>query len=110
MESIIVKYLGALADKLGLFPKTHFRERGVMSAVYAIHLLLEKIYGTWQQITIGPKVVSLLLLDIMGAFNFISHKQLLHNLRKRRINIKTVNWLGSFISNHEITLRFDRYI
>ena len=53
-----------------------------MSAEQAIHLLLEKIYSAWQLIAVEPKVASLLLLDVTGAFNFVSHERLLHNLRK----------------------------
>ena len=109
LKSILAKRLGYLADIFGLLPKTHFEGRAAMSAEQAIHLLLEKIYSAWQLIAVEPKVASLLLLDVTGAFNFVSHERLLHNLRKRRIDPKVVNWIESFISGRETTLRLDDY-
>lgn len=39
------------------------------------------------------KVASLLLLDVFGAFDNVSNIRLLHNLRKRRVDERTVKWI-----------------
>ncbi len=49
---------------------------------HAIHMLLEQIQGVWDSHT---PVASLLMLDVSGAFDNVSHRRLLHNLKKRRI-------------------------
>jgi hypothetical protein len=39
----------------------------------------------------------LLLLDVSGAFDNVSHERLLHNLRTRRVDEKLVLWIASFL-------------
>jgi hypothetical protein len=50
-----------------------------------------------------------LLLDVSGAFDNVSHPRLLHNLRKRKIDIKMVKWVGSFLSDRTTTLALPEY-
>ena len=42
---------------------------------------------------------SALILDVIGVFDNVFYKRLLHNLRKRPIDPKIVDWISSFISN-----------
>jgi len=52
----------------------------------ALETLTDTVYTTWNHGKGGKgKVVSLLSLDIAGAFDNISYERLLHNLRKKRI-------------------------
>ncbi|KAI3053336.1 hypothetical protein CBS147353_11489 [Aspergillus niger] len=76
--------------------------RGV-STEQAIHLLLERIHTTWK---IAPShIASALFLDVSGAFDHVSHKRLLHNLRKRGIDRDTVRRIASFLSERTTTIR-----
>ena len=43
--------------------------------------------------------MSLLIIDISAAYLNTSHKLLLHNLRKRKINHKVIKWVVSFLTN-----------
>jgi hypothetical protein len=52
-------------------------------------------------------VASLLLLDVSGAYNNVSHQRLLHNLKKRRLDTPIVRWICSFFTNRTTTLSFD---
>ena len=45
------------------------------------------------------------MLDVTGAFDNVSHEKLLHNLRKRRIDPKIVDWISSFISNRSTVIK-----
>lgn len=65
-----------------------------MSTEQAVHTLLERIHGAWESDT---PVTTLLMLDVSGAFDNVSHKRLLHNLRKRQLPLKIVNWIGDFL-------------
>lgn len=95
MDAIIAKLLSYLIEKHQLLPGTHMRGRKLKSTEHALHTIIEKIYETWNE---PPgKVASLLLLDVSGAFDNVSHARLLHNLRKRRIDEKTVLWITSFL-------------
>lgn len=54
-------------------------------------------------------MASLLLLDVSGAFDNVSHARLLHNLRKRKINERTVRWIASFLANRSTVISFDAF-
>ena len=55
-------------------------QRGISSEL-AVHTLVKRIYIAWKT----GQIISGLLLDVIGAFNNVSHLRQLHNLRKRRI-------------------------
>jgi hypothetical protein len=50
-----------------------------------------------------------LLLDVSGAFDNVSHARLLHDLRKRRVDEKTVKWIASFLSNRHTSIAIDGF-
>jgi len=54
-------------------------------------------------------VASLLLLDVSGAFDNVSHKRLLHNLRKRKVDEHTVRWIASFLSDRHTHILVDGF-
>lgn len=64
--------------------------------------MLEKIQAGWET---KKAVVSLLSLDVSGAFDNMSHPRLLHNLRKRRVGGAILGWIKSFLSNRKTILR-----
>ena len=91
-----------------LLPPTHIGGRKARSTEHAIHLLIERIYEAWNRA--DGEVASLLLLDVSGAFDNVSHERLLlHNLRKRKIDEKTVTWIASFLKNRRTRIMIDGY-
>ena len=95
MEAVIGNRLMWLAEKFELLPASHIGGRKMTSTEDAIHSLLAQIHKAWDQ----KQVASLLLLDVSGAFDNVSHPRLLHNLRKRRIDPVTIKWISSFLSD-----------
>ena len=81
-----------------MLPPTHMGARKHQSSEHALHAVTAKIYEQWNNGKDG-QVASLLLLDVSGAFDNISHKRLLHNLRKRKVDENTVRWIASFLSD-----------
>jgi exonuclease III len=95
MDAIMADRLSYVAETHYLLPSTHMGGRKLRSTEHAIHHIIDKIYEAWNR---GRgQVASLLLLGVSGAFDNVSHKRLLHNLRKRRIDEKTVRWIASFL-------------
>ncbi len=45
------------------------------------------------------------MLDVTGAFDNVLHERLLHNRKKRHINLNIVNWISSFISNRSTIIK-----
>jgi len=82
LESVIARRLSYMAETHQLLPKTLLGGQRMIFTEHTIHMLLEQIQGVWDSHT---SVASLLMLDVSGAFDNVSHRRLLHNLKKRRI-------------------------
>jgi ribonuclease HI len=105
LEAVVANRLTYLADTFQLLPKEHIGGRKLASTDHAIHLLLQRIYHAWSE----GKMASLLLLDVSGAFDNVSHPRLLHNLRKRRVDSTLVRWIDSFLRDRSTTLKLQEY-
>lgn len=93
LEKIIVRRLSEMVVRFCLLPE----------AENALYWLLERInVGQYGKIERG--VVSVLSLDVSGAFNNVSHPRLIHNLKKRRIDPQVVKWVESFLGDRRTTI------
>lgn len=88
MDAIIARRLSYLVEVHNILSNTHIGGRKLRSTEHALHLVIERIYKAWN--TGRGQVASLMLLDVSGAFNNVSHERLLHNLRTRRVDEKLV--------------------
>lgn len=100
LEAVVGTRLMFLAEKFNLLPFSHVGGRKMASTEHAIHSLLTRIHQAWDR----GQVASLLLLDVSGAYDNVSHPRLLHNLRKRKIDATTANWIASFLNDRTTTL------
>lgn len=91
----------SLAEQYHLLPRTHTGGRKATSCDHAIHLLTDEIHTAWRQ----GKVATLLMLDVSGAFDNVSHKRLMHNLRRRHIDPSIVGWVESYLTNRTTQIR-----
>jgi hypothetical protein len=66
-------------EAYNLLPEFYIGGRKSRSTDHTIYIILETIHEAWDK----GKVASLLLLDVSGAYNNVSHQRLLHNLKKR---------------------------
>ena len=72
-----------LAERFKLLPETQMGARKNRSTESALELLTEQVHTIWGQ---GKnKVATLLSMDVAGAFDTVSHRRLLHNMRARKI-------------------------
>jgi len=71
MDKVLIKRILFIADAYGLLLRTYIGGRVAAGYKHAIYLLLKKIYATWQ--TGDEDVVSLLILNVSGAFNNVLH-------------------------------------
>jgi YD repeat-containing protein len=107
MDSIIAKRISYVTEVYQLLPSTHIGGRKGRSTDHALHVIIEKIFEAWN--SPESQVASLLLLDVSGAFDNVSHIRLLHNLRKRRIDERTVKWIASFLADRSTVISFDAF-
>ena len=95
-----------MAETHQLLPRTLLEERKGISTEHAVHTLMEIIQGAWNSDT---PVTSLLMLDVSGAFDNVSHQRLLHNMRKRRIPMDMISWIESFLQDQTSTIKLPEF-
>jgi hypothetical protein len=93
-SAIITKQLMFYAEKFNLLPSNHFGGRPKRTASNAVHLLVHCIENKWWH----GNVVSVLFLDIEGAFPNAVNEQLIHNLQKRRVPSKIIRFVANMLS------------
>ncbi|KAJ5110838.1 zinc knuckle domain protein [Penicillium argentinense] len=101
LEAVVARRISYAVETEGLLPKTHLGGRRGISTDHAIHNMIDQIKIAWGK---GKPVVSLLMLDVSGAYDNVSHERLLHNLKKRRLG-QLVPWVKAFLSNRSTKIR-----
>ena len=105
VTALVATDISFLVENHHLIPKTHFGGRPGKSTIDALHYLSHRIKEAWRK----KEVVSVLFLDIEGAFPNAVTKRLIHNLRKRRIPAKYVKFVENLLKGRRMRLRFDDY-
>ncbi|KAJ5751391.1 zinc knuckle domain protein [Penicillium nucicola] len=82
LEAVAARRISYAAEIHGLLPQTHLGGRKGVSTDHAIHTIIDGSKTAWGE---GFFVVSLLMLDVSGAYDNVAHERLLHNLKKRRM-------------------------
>lgn len=105
LERIIARRIAEAVEEHQLLPDTQMGARRGRSTETALELITEQVRTAW---ACDPKVVvTMLSLDISGAFDNAVHERLLHNMRQARIPIWVVNFIRSFLNNRTTQLYFD---
>jgi hypothetical protein len=105
LTSMVAEDLSHLAETLQLIPPTHFGGRPGRTTTDAIHLLVHQVKEAWRK----GKVVSILFLDIEGAFPNAVTDRLLHNMRKRSVPESIVCFMEKLLTGRSTQLKFDDY-
>lgn len=71
----------------------------MISVDHAIQRVIHDIQGAWDQ----GKKVTMLLMDICGAYNNVAHLRLLYDLQLLHMQ-QLAPWIGSFLSNRATRL------
>jgi Reverse transcriptase (RNA-dependent DNA polymerase) len=103
---IIAEQLTYYTEKYTLLPPAHFGGRPGRTTTDALHMLIYKIKDAWQK----KQVVSVLFLDIEGAFPNAVNERLVHNLRTRKVPDKIVKFISNLLREHSTALKFDNYM
>jgi hypothetical protein len=96
LDGIMARRLAYSAEAGNILPSTHMGGRKSRSTEHALHHLVERIHAAWNMSE--KEVVSLLLLDVTGAFNYVLHIRLIHNLRKRGVSVGILGLIKGFLT------------
>ncbi|KHJ33088.1 hypothetical protein EV44_g3132 [Erysiphe necator] len=93
LEKLVANRISKAAEDFNLLPEEQMGARPKRCTISAVELLTEQIHTIWGKDK--KKVASLLSLDISGAFDNVSHKRLIHNLREKGIP----RWICKFVES-----------
>lgn len=105
LEFIIAQRIAYLAETYSLLPDTHMGGRKLRSSEHGIHYIIERVYMAWNKAIRA----ALLLVDITGAYDRVAHPRLIHDLKRKGIDTRIVNWTASFLKNRTTTLQTPEY-
>lgn len=106
LTAIVAEDTTRMVERHHLLPENHFGGRPGRTTTDAVHLLVHKIKDAWRR----DKVVSVLFLDVEGAFPNAVTDRVIHNLRKRSIPTAYVNFVKTILEGRTTKLRFDDFI
>lgn len=107
LERIVADRISQATETHHLLPDYQMGARRSRSAVTALSLLTEQIHTVWKQ---DPALVaSVLSLDISRAYDHVSHKRLLHNMKAARLPGWVERFTHSFLSDRLTQLLFGGY-
>ena len=97
MTAVVAEQLTYYTEKHALLPPTHFGGCQGKTTTDALHTLTYRIKDAWCK----HQVVSVLFLDIEGAFPNAVNERLIHNLKKRTVLLchsrdVHLTWVKSF--------------
>jgi hypothetical protein len=107
LEKIIANRLSRAAEAHHLLPEEQMGARPKRSTISAVELVTEQVYTIWGQDK--GMVASLLSLDISGAFDNVSHRRLIHNLRMKGIPIWVTRFIESFLQDRSTSITLGPY-
>ena len=106
LTAIVTEQLTYYTEKHSLLPPNHFGGRPGRTTTDALHALTYRIKDAWRK----RQVVSVLFLDIEGAFPNAVNERLIHNLRMRKVPTKIVKFIQNLLNGRNTTLKFDDFV
>lgn len=105
-NSCLAIILTSKAELLGLIPSLQFGARPGRSTTDSIHLMIDRIKQLWRE----GNVVSVLFMDVKGAFPSVNLKMMYHELRLLGVPQEITAWLQRRYANRYTRITFDDYI
>jgi ribonuclease HI len=97
--------LGEKCEQLGILHDHHFGGRPGRSTVDSIHLLIKAIKDAWRK----QLVVSVLFLDVKGAFPSVAVDRLVHEMKALGIPKEHIDWMVRRLDGRTTTMTFDDF-
>jgi Ribonuclease HI len=102
LEAVIARRISYAVETEGLLPNTHLGGRKGISVDHAIQLIIGRVRRAWG--SGNGKIASMLMLDVSGAYDNVSHERLIYNLYKRRLG-QLAPWIRAFLTERSTRIR-----
>ena len=105
LTATVAEQITYYTENHNLLPAHHFGGRPGHTTTDVVHLLMHWIKSEWRR----GNVTSVLFLDVEGAFPNAVPAILVHNLRKRKILQKYINFVAGMLEGRTTHLKFDDF-
>ncbi len=105
LKLIMIKRLSDIVETYRMLSNAQMRARRKRFIISTLNLLVDQVHTVWDCEI--KYVIFMLSLDVVEAFNQVSHVRLLHTLKMKRTSSYIIKWTRSFLKNRETSLIFD---
>ncbi len=105
LKSIMIKRLSDIVETHRMLSNAQMKARRKWFVILTLDLLVDQVHTVWDCEI--KYVIFMLSLDVVEAFNWVSHVRLLHTLKMKRTSSYIIEWTRSFLENRETSLIFD---
>ncbi len=104
-EFIIARKINTFAEIHEMLFATQMKKRRRRICETTLKFFTEQIHTIWNMNR--NKMIMLLSMNVANAYDYVSRKRFMHNLRKRKISNWIMTWTSSFMKDRHITLIID---
>ncbi len=105
LKSIMIKRLSDIVETHCMLSNAQMKVRRKRFVISMLDLLINEVHTVWDCEI--KYVIFMLSLNIVEAFNQVSHVRLLHTLKMKRTSSYIIKWTRSFLKNWETSLIFN---
>ncbi len=105
LKSIMIKRLNDIVETHCMLSNAQMRARCKQFMISTLNLLVNQVHTVWDCEI--KYVIFMLSLDVVKAFNQVSHVRLLHTLKMKRMSSYIIEWTRSFLENWKTSLIFN---
>jgi tellurite resistance protein len=105
LKSIMIKRLSDIVETHYMLSNAQIKARCKWFVISTLDLLIDQVHTVWSCEI--KYVIFMLSLNVVEAFNRVSHVRLLHTLKMKRTSSYIIEWTRSFLENRETSLIFD---
>ena len=108
LKSIIINKITELAKKNLLLSKSQIKAKREKKIETTLKMLTKEIHAIWKQDR--DKVITIMSVNVVEAYDHVSHVRLLHNLKKRKISNWIIQWIKNFLKERRSSITFEKKI
>ncbi len=105
LKLIMIKRLSDIVETHHMLSNAQMRARCKRFVISTLDLLIDQVHTVWDCEI--KYVIFMLSLNVVEAFNQVSHVRLLHTLKMKRTSSYIIKWTRSFLKNRETSLIFN---
>ena len=100
VKKLVLKKLLQFCEAQGKLHKKQMRGKKHQLAIDTAALMIHNVYKTWED----KQIAEALLIDVKGAFDYVSRAKLVQKMKELDINDYLIGWTQSFLTDRLVEL------